>query len=93
MRIALIHAVAVAMQPVAAAFARDWPAASVVNLLDDALGPDRARAKALDEAMFRRIAALADYAMSIGADGILYTCSAFGPAIEAGARRLPVPVL
>lgn len=33
------------------------------------------------------------YAHRIGADAILVTCSAFGPAIERMTRELPVPVL
>ncbi|MEO1019766.1 MAG: aspartate/glutamate racemase family protein, partial [Pseudomonadota bacterium] len=36
---------------------------------------------------------LADYARFCGADGILYTCSAFGPAIEAVQQKVLVPVL
>jgi Asp/Glu/hydantoin racemase len=92
-RIVLIHAVTVAMAPIEAAFAEHWPEAERVSLLDDSLSPDRAREAALTPAMQARIAALADYAAGIGAAGILYTCSAFGPAIEAVARRLPIPVL
>lgn len=92
-RIALIHAVAVAMGPVQDAFRELWPEATCTNLLEDALGPDRERDGALTEAMSGRIAALADYAASTGASGILFTCSAFGPAIERAAARLPIPVL
>jgi len=43
--------------------------------------------------MTRRIGALADYAATSGAAGILFTCSAFGEAIAVAARRAPVPVL
>ena len=92
-RITLIHAVTVAMGPVQAAFRVLWPEASCTNLLEDALGPDRERDGALTDAMSDRIGALADYAVSTGAAGILFTCSAFGPAIERAAARLPVPVL
>ena len=92
-RIALIHAVQWAMAPVAAAFARTWPQARCVNLLDDALPADLLAAGQLSPALFARIAALAEQALAAGAQGVLFTCSAFGPAIEAVAARSAVPVL
>jgi Asp/Glu/hydantoin racemase len=92
-RIVLIHAVPMAIQPVADAFATSWPEAETVNILEDSLSIDRASAGHLDRAMMDRFRVLGDYALSIGADGILFTCSAFGPAIEAVARDTPIPVL
>jgi Asp/Glu/hydantoin racemase len=92
-RIALIHAVTVAVDPIREALQRLWPEAEAVNLLDDALSVDRSKDEALSAALSARIIALADYAVTTEADGILFTCSAFGPAIEAAARRLPLPVL
>jgi aspartate/glutamate racemase len=92
-RIALIHAVPMAIAPVAAAFDAQWPEAERINLLDDSLSVDRQRAGALTPAIAARIAALADYARACAADGILYTCSAFGAAIEAVARASAIPVL
>jgi Asp/Glu/hydantoin racemase len=93
-RIALIHATAVAMPPVEEAFRRLWPDAERVNLLDDALSRDRARGPDLTPALSARIQALADYALQkLQADGILFTCSAFGEAIEAAARAADRPVL
>jgi Asp/Glu/hydantoin racemase len=91
-RVALIHAVAVAIDPTRDAFAELWPEAQTFNLLDDALSPDRAANAELTAALCERIVALGRYAHSAGADGILYTCSAFGPAIETAARNVPVPV-
>ena len=93
MRIALIHAVRVAMPPVEDAFTRHWPQAERLNLLDDALSVDRERAGALTAELSARISALANYAISAGASGILYTCSAFGEAIEAVQTRVRMPVL
>jgi len=93
MRIALIHAVRVAMQPVEDAFRRHWPQAERMNLLDDTLSVDRSRDSELTAAMSQRIGALADYALACGASGILYTCSAFGDAIQRVKDRLRVPVL
>ena len=81
------------MQPVEDAFVRHWPQAERVSLLDDSLSADRSREATLTPATSRRIAALADYALGIGAAGILYTCSAFGEAIEAVRRASTVPVL
>lgn len=92
-RIALVHAVTVAVDPVQHAFKEGWPEAELVNILDDALSPDRARDADLTPAMSERIMMLGSYALSTEADGILYTCSAFGPAIEAFARTASVPVL
>ena len=94
MRIALIHALRVSMAPIGESFARLWPEASLVNLLDDSLSTDLARAGRLDAAMTDRFVTLARYAAGTGADGILFTCSAFGPCIAACARELaPMPVL
>ena len=92
-RIALIHAVAVAIEPVQQAFAQSWPQAECCNILDDSLSVDRERDDALTEAMTRRIIALAEYGVGLGAAGILFTCSAFGAAIEAAGARAPIPVL
>ncbi len=66
-----------------------------MNLLDDSLSADlAASAHGLDDAMTRRFLALADYAVGTGAHGILFTCSAFGPCIDAVKRRhASIPVL
>lgn len=87
-RIALIHATALAIAPVADAFARLWPEARSSNLLDDSLSADLAAAGSLDAAMVQRFIDLAQYVERSGADAILFTCSAFGPAIEAAARAV-----
>jgi aspartate/glutamate racemase len=96
-RIALIHALAVAMQPVEEAFRRHWPEAERFNLLDDSLSVDRNRENSstgpMSGTMSARIAALAQYALGCRADGILYTCSAFGEEIDAVKRTVHVPVL
>lgn len=93
-RVALIHATPLAVAPINEAFARLWPSALVTNLLDDSLSADLARAGQLDDAMIQRFETLGDYVASTGARAILFTCSAFGPAIEAVAQRLaPMPVL
>ena len=92
-RIALIHATPAAVEPIRAAFAEAWPEPDLVNLLDDSLSRDRALTPELTQAIYSRFDALGAYSMSIGADGILFTCSAFGPAIERVAGALPVPVL
>ncbi len=94
-RIALIHALSHSVAPINEAFARDWPEAVRMNLLDDSLSADLARnGRGLDAAMHERFQRLAQYAVDTGAQGILFTCSAFGPCIEAvAARHAPLPVL
>ncbi len=93
-RIALVHATPLAIEPIADAFRAGWPDAATVNILEDSLSADLARDGALTDAMTARFKTLAQYAVDTWADAILFTCSAFGPSIEA-ARDLvaPVPVL
>jgi len=93
-RIALIHALAHSVAPINDTLAREWPDAQRMNLLDDSLSADVARSGRLDDAMTARFFALGDYAVATGANAILFTCSAFGPCIDAVKRRLaPLPVL
>ncbi len=92
-RIVLLHGTPVAVEPIQRAFAARWPEAETVSLLDDSLSVDRAKDRDLTPRMFERFLELGSYAHRIGADAILVTCSAFGPAIERMARELPVPVL
>ncbi|TAI63960.1 aspartate/glutamate racemase family protein [Bradyrhizobium sp. Leo170] len=94
MRIALIHALKHSIQPIEASFAKLWPEARLMNLLDDSLSADLARDGRLTDVMTERFLALGRYVVSTGADAILFTCSAFGPCIEAVARaHAPMPVL
>lgn len=93
-RVALIHALAHSVEPVNTEMARSWPEALRMNLLDDSLSADLARAGGLDAVMHQRFQRLAGYALDCGCQAILFTCSAFGPCIEAVARAHPaVPVL
>ena len=92
-RIALVHAVKPAMQPIADAFRELWPEADCANILDDSLSRDRQKTAELTPAMYARFDALGVYAADIGADGLLFTCSAFGDAIDAVARKASFPVL
>lgn len=94
-RIALIHALAHSIAPVNAELDRAWPGCVRMNLLDDSLSADLAASgNGLDDTMTARFVALGDYAVATGVRGILFTCSAFGPCIDAVARRhQDIPVL
>jgi len=98
MRIALIHALTESVAPVHAAFARHWPAATCFDLLDNSLSADLADAGMLTPALHARFLTLGHYAAEQQGKGgkttaILFTCSAFGPAIEAVKQAVALPVL
>ena len=94
MRIALIHALRHSPPPIDAAFRELWPEAQLMNLLDDSLSADLARHGRLTPVMTERFITLGRYARSTGAHAILFTCSAFGPCIDAVVKDLaPMPVL
>jgi len=97
-RIAMIHALEESVGPARAAFSRLWPQAFAYDLLDTSLAIDRAHAGRLDDDMMERFRVLAEYAARHPGKGgrtagILFTCSAFGPAIDAVKARMPIPVL
>ncbi len=93
-RIALIHALKPSIPAIEEAFGRLWPEATLMNLLDDSLSADLAAEGSLTPGMTQRFLTLARYAVGTGADAILFTCSAFGPCIDACAAAFPhIPVL
>ena len=92
-RITLIHAVTVAIAPVLEAFREGWPEAEVSNLLDDGLTGALAREGGLTPPIVQRIRDLATYAARSGADGILFTCSGFTPAMDVARRDVTIPLL
>ncbi|ASM71719.1 MULTISPECIES: aspartate/glutamate racemase family protein [Roseobacteraceae] len=96
-RIALIHALEESVLPIRDAFVRLWPEALRADLLDASLSADLAASGGLDAAMIDRFVTLGRYAArGTGSDdtrAVLFTCSAFGPAIEAVKADLSIPVM
>jgi len=97
-RITLISALAESPAPALGAMKELWPEAKAVNLLDDSLARDLADAGTLTEAMLDRFSVLGRYAAAgNGVDekaaGILFTCSAFGPAIDRVRAELSIPLV
>ena len=100
-RIQLIHAVTAAQGPVHEAFQRLWPEARPVDLADTSLATDLVdlaeagdlTGRALADAFTKRMAALIGYGVATGADAVLFTCSAFGAAIEQARQGVAIPVL
>ena len=92
-RIALIHATPLAMDPIKDAIHRHWPEVQCQHLLDDSLSQDRVREGRLTPTMVERFVTLARYCQGAGAQGILFTCSAFGPAIDAAGQATGLPTL
>ena len=89
--IALIHALEESEEPIQQSFKKNWPDVKLNQYADFELSKDRARG--LDEAIIRqRIINLGKSAVEDGVDAILYTCSAFGDAINAAKEQINVPV-
>lgn len=80
------------MQPISEVFATLWPEAKCRNLLDDSLTTDLQKG-GMNDAMIERMVGLASYVHSHGAQAILFTCSAFGPAIDAAKKAHGIPIL
>lgn len=97
-RITLISALAQSPAPAGAAMAEVWPEAIVNNVLDDSLARDLAALGQITPAIHERFLSLGRYAASANdgqntTAGIMFTCSAFGPAIDRVKADLPIPVI
>jgi len=97
-RIAMISALAQSPGPAMAAMGEVWPDARYHNLIDDSLAADFAALGAITPAIHERFLALGRYAAAVSdgvksPDGILFTCSAFRPAIDRVKADLAIPVV
>ena len=90
--IGLIHALEESEQPIRDSFQKLWPVVKLNEYSDFQLSVDRANG--LDEASISsRIIDLGEQAVNDKVDAILYTCSAFGEAIEAAKSQFSLPIL
>jgi Asp/Glu/hydantoin racemase len=92
-RIFLVHPYFPSMPPIDAAFKSGWPEAQTVNLLDESLYADVPQDGKLSPLLYQRVATLLHHCVTSGADGIVFTGTTFGPAIEAVRPHIAVPLL
>lgn len=90
--IALVSAVPAAIPPAQAAFTDTFPAARVWNILDDRLLQDAGEAGGVTPELAERMKRLIRHAVAEGADGILLTCSMYGPVAHDIADELRIPI-
>ena len=92
-RLGLVHTSAT-LVPVFAQLCKDkLPNVEVFNIADDSLVRGIREAGSLTATIARRVAGYLESAELAGADYIMVTCSSIGPAVEAGAKLIGVPVL
>ena len=92
-RIFLVHAVDVSMAPASTSFKKKWPEANIVNVLEESLAVDMLADGKMTPRMIERFSRLGQYCVDAGADGILFTCSAFGEAINYLKTQQSIPIL
>ncbi|HEY1661601.1 MAG TPA: aspartate/glutamate racemase family protein [Verrucomicrobiae bacterium] len=92
-RLGLVHTSAT-LVPVFAQLCKDkLPDVEVFNIADDSLVKGIREAGSLTPQISGRVESYLKSAELAGADYILVTCSSVGPAVEAGAKSIGVPVL
>ena len=82
-----------AMDAAVRAFASDWPEVRTSNLLDDGLFSWVRSAGGVVPEMYDAFRTLVRYSISRGAEGIVFTCSAFRDVIDACAKEFPIPMI
>jgi len=89
----LVHTSATLVPVFAQLCKEKLPGVNVFNIADDSLVKGIIAAGSLTPVIARRVAGYLESAELAGADYILVTCSSIGPAVEAGAKLIGVPVL
>jgi Asp/Glu/hydantoin racemase len=92
-RVFLVHPTPLALPPVDEAFKTLWPEAQVLNLLDESLYADVGPNGELTPGLIARVANLFRHCEASRADGIVFSGSTFGPAVEEARKGIKVPVL
>jgi len=91
--LALVSAVPAAIPPTRAAFDAHFPEAELWNIVDDRLLQDADIDGGVSDRLAARMTRLIQHAVIEGADGILLTCSMYGPVAHAVSDTMNVPVL
>lgn len=89
----LVHTSATLVPVFAQLCKEKLPGVNVFNIADDSLVKGIMAAGSLTPTIARRVAGYLESAELAGADYIMVTCSSIGPAVEAGAKLMGVPVL
>jgi len=89
----LVHTSATLVPVFAQLCKEKLPGVNVFNIADDSLVKGIMAAGSLTPTIARRVANYLESAELAGADYIMVTCSSIGPAVEAGAKLMGVPVL
>ena len=92
-RIYLLHAYRYSVAPCEEAFRRIWPEAEAVRLLDEGLYADARADGSLPADIVPRLNGLFRHCVLSGAQGIVFTGSTFGPAVDAARDGIEVPLL
>jgi hypothetical protein len=92
-RIVLVSAGQVSMPPADRAFRAGWPQVEPIHVLDESLSTDGARLGPAHPDIVARFEHLGRYAALMGAEALLFTCSAFAQAIGRVRCEQAFPVL
>lgn len=92
-RIVLFHVHKDAMNAAVAAFEQDWPEARISNIVEDGLFEWVRETGGVVPEMHDAFRLLTGYAIDRGADGVLYSCSAFRECIDACIETFDRPLL
>jgi Asp/Glu/hydantoin racemase len=92
-KLGLVHTSATLVPVFAQLCKEKLPGVETFNIADDSLVKGIMAAGSLTAQISRRVAGYLESAELAGADYILVTCSSIGPAVEAAAKLIAVPVL